>query len=174
MWVANPSLHNHLHRVEVIPLYFEIRYPAIPLGGLHIAVPEKILDGAEIGIRVEQLRGHRVSEMVTGNPEFRLAGIILHTLLYAANGDGIACTSPLFDQKDSVGFGWRPYPEIACQSEERVIAHIDDPVLRPLPIFDDDFSLLEVQYTQAEMSNLFHTKTTPEHQHEHGPIPIPL
>jgi hypothetical protein len=67
MWVADPSLHDHLHRVEVIPLYFEIRYPAIPLGGLYITVPKKILDSAEIGIRVEQLRGHRVSEMVTGN-----------------------------------------------------------------------------------------------------------
>jgi hypothetical protein len=46
MWVADPSLHDHLHRVEVIPLYFEIRYPAIPLGSLYVTVPEKILDGA--------------------------------------------------------------------------------------------------------------------------------
>ena len=94
MWVADPSLHDHLHRVEVIPLYFEIRYPAIPLGGLYITVPEKILDGAEIGIRVEQLRGHRVPEMMAGNPEFRLMGIILHPLLYAAGGDQEKSSAP--------------------------------------------------------------------------------
>ena len=154
MWVADPSLHDHLHRIEVISLHFEIRYPAIPLGRLYIAVPKKILDGAEIGIRIEQLRGHRVPEMMTGNPEFRLTGIILHTLLYAANGDGISRTGPFFDQKDSFGFGWRPYPEIARQSEERIIAHIDDPVFGSLAIFDDDFSLFEVQHTQGEIERL--------------------
>ena len=99
MWVADPSLHDHLHRIEVIPLYFEIRYPAIPLGGLYIAVPKKILDGAEIGIRIEQLRGHRVPEMMTGNPELRLTGIILHALLYAANGDGLPVQVPFSTRK---------------------------------------------------------------------------
>jgi len=174
MWVANPSLHDHLHRVEVIPLHFEIRYPAVPLGGLHIAVPKEILDGAEIGICIEQLRGHRVPEMVTGNPEFCFTGIILHALLDAANGNGIALTGPFFDQKDPGGFGARPYPEIIRQSEERIIAHIDNPVFRPLAIFDDDFSLFEVHHTQSEMSHFLHTKAAPEHQHEHGQIPMPL
>ena len=100
MWVADPPLHDHLHRVEVIPLHFEIRYPAIPLGRLYVAVPEKILDRAEIGIRIEQLRGHRVPEMMARNPELCLMSIILHPLLYTANGDGIARTGSFFNQKD--------------------------------------------------------------------------
>ena len=174
MWVADPSLHDHLHRVEVISLYFEIRYPAIPLGGFYVTVPEKILDGAQIGIRIEQLRGHRVPEMMAGNSEVRLTGVIFHTLLDAANGDGVPGTGPLFDQKNPGGFGSRPHFEISRQSEERIIAHIDDPVLAPFSIFDDDFLLFEVQYTQGEMSDFLHTQATPEHQHEHGPIPMPL
>lgn len=137
-------------------------------------MPQKILNGAEISIRIEQLRGHRVPEMVAGNPEFRLMSIILHTLLYAANGDGVSRTDPFFDQKDSVGFGWRPYPEIACQSEEGIIAHIDDPIFGTLPVFDDDLLLLEVQHPQGEMGDFLHAKTTPEHHHEHGPVPMPL
>jgi len=74
---ASRLLHDHLHRIEVVPLHLEIRHPAIPLGRLYIAVPEKILDGAQIGIRIEQLRSHRVPEMVTGKTELCLTGIIL-------------------------------------------------------------------------------------------------
>jgi hypothetical protein len=113
-------------------------------------------------------------EMVTGNPEFRLTGIILHTLLNATNGDGIPRTGSFFDQKDLFGFGRWSHPEIACQSKQSVMTHIDDPILGPLSIFDDDFLLLEVQHTQCEMSDFLHAKATPEHQHEHGSIPISL
>jgi hypothetical protein len=113
-------------------------------------------------------------EMVAGDPELCFTSIILHTLLYAANGDGTPCTGPFFNQKDFFGFGRGPYPEIVRQSEERIIAHIDDTVFGPLAIFDDDLSLLEVQHPQGEMSNFLNTKATPEHQHEHGPIPMPL
>jgi hypothetical protein len=113
-------------------------------------------------------------EMVTGNPEFRLTDIILHTLLNATNGDGIPRTGSFFDQKDLFGFGRWSHPEIACQSKQSVMTHIDDPILGPLSIFDDDFLLLEVQHTQCEMSDFLHAKATPEHQHEHGSIPISL
>jgi len=171
---ASRSLHDHLHRIEVVPLHFKIRYPAIPLGRLYIAVPKKILDGAQIGIRIEQLRGHRVPQMVTGNTKFRLARIILHTLLDTANRDGTPRTDPFFNQEDFFGFGRGPYFEIVRQSEECIIAHIDDPVFGSLAVFDDDFPLLEVQHTQGELSHFLNTKATPEHQHKHGPIPMPL
>jgi hypothetical protein len=62
-------------------------------------VSKKILDGAEIGICIEQLRGHRVPEMVARNSEFCLMGVILHTLLNAAYEDGIPRTSPYFSPK---------------------------------------------------------------------------
>ena len=54
------------------------------------------------------------------------------------------------------------------------MTHIDDPVFGSLAVFDDDFSLFEVQHSQGEIGDFLHTKATPEHQHEHGPIPIPL
>jgi hypothetical protein len=113
-------------------------------------------------------------EVVTGNPEFRLTGIILHTLLYAAYRDGIPRTGPFFDQKDSFGLGWWPHLEIVCQSKESVVAHIDDPVFGTLAIFNDNFSLFKVQHTQGEMGDFFNAKPTPDHQHEHGPIPVTL
>jgi len=31
VWDACPSLHDQLHGIEVIPLYFKIRYPAVAL-----------------------------------------------------------------------------------------------------------------------------------------------
>jgi len=137
-------------------------------------VSQKILDGAEIGVRIEKLSGHCVPKMVAGNPEFGLAGIILHTLLDAANGDGISRTGPFFDQKDLFGSGYGSCPEIVCKSKESVITHINDPVFGSLPVFDNDFSLLEVQHSQSEIGDFLNTEPTSEHQHEHGPIPMPL
>ena len=91
--------HDHLHRVEVIPLHFEIRYPAVALRGLDVAVPEKILDRAQIGIGVEKLRGHRVPQMMTGNAELGFTGIKLHALLDAANREGLAVQGPFWTRK---------------------------------------------------------------------------
>ena len=81
-------LHDHLHGVEVIPLYLEIGDPAVALRGLDVAVPEQILDRAQIGIGVEKLRGHRVPQMMTGDAELFFAGIELHALLDAADPTG--------------------------------------------------------------------------------------
>jgi hypothetical protein len=45
------------HRFEVIPLYFEIGDPAVSLRGLDVAMPEQILDRAQIGIGLVCLPG---------------------------------------------------------------------------------------------------------------------
>ena len=58
--IADRPQSDHLHRIEVVSLYFEIRYSAVSLSGLHIGVPQEVLDGAQIRIRIEKLRGHRV------------------------------------------------------------------------------------------------------------------
>ena len=39
-------------------------------------MPEKILDGANIGIRIEQLRGHRVPEDKISRPKTHLRKLI--------------------------------------------------------------------------------------------------
>ena len=92
--------HDHLHGVEVIPLDLEIRDPAVALRGLDVAVPEQILDRAQIGIGVEKLRGHRVPQMMTRDAEPGFAGIKLHALLDAADRDGLTTARPLLNQED--------------------------------------------------------------------------
>ena len=103
--LASRCLHDHLHRVEVIPLHFEIGDPAVALRGLDVAVPEQILDRAQIGIGIEQLRGHRVPQMMTGDAELCFAGIVLHALLDAANRDGLTRAGSLLHQEDLPGSG---------------------------------------------------------------------
>ena len=93
-------LHDHLHGVEVIPLDLEIGDPAITLRGLDVAVPEQILDRAQIGIGVEKLRGHRVPQMMTGDAKLGFAGIELHALLDAADRERLACAGALLNQED--------------------------------------------------------------------------
>ena len=68
---------------------------------------------------------------------------------------------PFSTRKILLDFGSRPHPQIGCQSEKRIIAHIDDPIFGTLPVFDDDLLLLEVQHPQGEMGDFLHAKTTP-------------
>ena len=57
--------HHHLHRLEVIPLDFEIRDLAISLRGLNPGMPKEIMDAHQIGIGIEKLGCHRMPELVT-------------------------------------------------------------------------------------------------------------
>jgi len=97
--------YDQLHGIEVIPLDLEIGDSAVALRGLDVAVPEQILDRAQIGIGVEKLCGHRVTQMMTGDAKPGFAGIELHALLDAADRDGLATARPLLNQKDLPGAG---------------------------------------------------------------------
>ena len=55
IWVASRSLHDHLHGFIVIPSDLEIGDPAIALGCGDMGMSQKILDGGERGIGVQEL-----------------------------------------------------------------------------------------------------------------------
>jgi len=46
------SLHDDLHGLEVIPSYFRVGYPAVPLCRPDRVVPQEILDRREIGVGI--------------------------------------------------------------------------------------------------------------------------
>ena len=69
---------------------------------------QEILNGAEIGIGVEQLGGHGMPEMMTGHLDPGLAGISFHAPLNAADGDRLPLTRLLFRQENLSRTGWRP------------------------------------------------------------------
>jgi hypothetical protein len=63
--VPRRSLHNHLHGFAVISLDFQVGHPAVTLAGSDGVVPQQVLDGGEIGIGMEHLRGHGMTQMMT-------------------------------------------------------------------------------------------------------------
>ena len=137
--------HDDVHRVEVIPLNLEIGDSAVALRGLDVAVPEKILDCAQIGIGVEKLRGHRVTQMMTGDAELCSTGIQLHALLDAADREGLPRAGALLNQEELSGSAGRPDPQVIDQGLMGIVAQIDDPVFAALAIFDKKLPMLEVQ-----------------------------
>lgn len=141
-------LHDHLHGIEVIPLNLEIGDSTIALRGLDVAVPEQILDRAQIGVGIEQLRGHRVPQMMTGDAELCFAGIELHALLDAANRERLTRAGALLHQEDAPGPAGRPDPQIVHERLMGIVAQVDDPVLAALPILDEHLPMLEVQDTE--------------------------
>ena len=124
--------HYDLHGFEVIPSYFRVRYPAVPLCGSDGVVPQEILDRREIGIGIQHLCGHRMAKMMTGDSQVRFVGIILHPFLDAADGYGLSGKRPFLYQKDFFYFIGRSHPEVLQESSKRVVADIDNPILLSL------------------------------------------
>ena len=46
-------------------------------------MPEKVLDGDHLGLRIEQLSGHGVAQLVAADPEPGLSRIVLDSFLDA-------------------------------------------------------------------------------------------
>ena len=57
-------IYRYRYGIKVVSLYFEIADPAITLSCFYAAVSQKILDGDQIRISVEQLGGHGVAQLV--------------------------------------------------------------------------------------------------------------
>ena len=51
--LTSSLIHDHVHSLEVVSLYFDVGDRAVPLRGPDPAVTEKILDGDEICIGIE-------------------------------------------------------------------------------------------------------------------------
>ena len=60
------SLQYNVDGLIVVSLHFEIGDPAITLGRCYFAVAQEVLYGDEIGISIQQLGCHRMSQMMTG------------------------------------------------------------------------------------------------------------
>ena len=58
-------MQDNVDGLIVISLHFKIRNSAVALGCCNTAVAQQILNGGKIGIGIQQLSGHRVSQMVT-------------------------------------------------------------------------------------------------------------
>ena len=48
-WIRMGSLHDLLHRLEVVRLHLQVGDLAVTLGGGHRFVSEQILDGSQVG-----------------------------------------------------------------------------------------------------------------------------
>lgn len=82
--LINPgSFYYLLFGFKVISLHFEIAYPEITLG-FDSSVTEEILDGYQICIGVEHLRGHSVAQLVAADIQADLFCVMLHAILNAA------------------------------------------------------------------------------------------
>ena len=64
--VLSRLLQNHLHRLVIISLDFEVGNARIPLCGFDSGVSQQILDGDKVRISIDQLGSHGVAKMMTG------------------------------------------------------------------------------------------------------------
>ena len=78
-------LQDHLHGLVVVSLDLEVRYPAVPLGGRNLAMPQEVLDGSKVSIGVEKLRGHGVAKPMTRDVQPALSRIAFDPLLDASD-----------------------------------------------------------------------------------------
>src|SRR5271157_407400 len=90
LMIVNPSagepllhgaLYDELDSFVVITLYLRVRHAAVALGRGDVRMPEKVLDGRDIRIGIEELRGHRVAQTVTGDFNLTLPCIVFDTFL---------------------------------------------------------------------------------------------
>lgn len=70
-----------------------------------------------------------------------------------------------------MAFGLSPEPEVGTESPCGIITEVDDPVLPPFGIIDDEPSSEEVYGPDGEVCHLSHPEAAAKHEHEHGPIP---
>jgi hypothetical protein len=74
---------------------------AVPSGSHDAAVTKQILDGDDVRIGIEHLRGHGVPQLVAADIQACLFCIMLHAILNAANLYGFAFKAALINQKQA-------------------------------------------------------------------------
>ena len=87
-------LQDHLHGLVVVSLDLEVRYPAVALRGGNLAMPQEVLNGRQISIGVEKLRGHGVAKPMTRDVESALSRIVFDPLLDASTDSGLPLIGP--------------------------------------------------------------------------------
>jgi len=56
------SFAGPLHGLVVVSLDLEVRYPTVALRGGNLAMAQEILDGRQVRVGIEKLRGHGVAK----------------------------------------------------------------------------------------------------------------
>ena len=91
---------KHLvHGVVVITSNLRVGDPAIPLCGFNARVIQQVLDGDQISIGVEHLRGHRMAKLMATDSQTCSAGIELHAMLDATSLQRFALKRPVLSTK---------------------------------------------------------------------------
>jgi hypothetical protein len=78
-------LQNDLHGFVIVSLDLEVGYATVALRCGNLAMPQEILDGSEVSIGVEELRGHGVAKSMTRDIEAALSRIGFDPLLDASH-----------------------------------------------------------------------------------------
>lgn len=102
-------------------------------------MPQEVLDGHQGGVGIEKLGGHGVPQLVTGDLEPGLVGVMFQALLDAPHRDGLTPTSAFVHQKNLFDPAGRPHPQILDQGLIGISAQVDHPVLGALAIVDNDW-----------------------------------
>ena len=79
-------LQDHLHRLVVVSLDFEVGDPAVPLGRGNLTMAQEVLNSSQVRIGVEKLSGHGVAEAMAGDVQPAFSCIGFHPLLDASHG----------------------------------------------------------------------------------------
>ena len=72
------TLHHLGNRLLVVPLDLEIGHLAITLRGLDAGMTQEILDRHQVRIGIEQLCGHRVTQLMAAYFQSGFPGVVLH------------------------------------------------------------------------------------------------
>lgn len=135
---------------------------------------QKILNRNQIGIRIQELRRHRMTELMTGNIQSCLACIVLHPFLNAPNRDRLPFAGSFIDQKNLLDLRSRAAFQIISEGVIGIVAHIHNPIFVPLALTNQDPSLSQVEVLEMQVRHFLHPQSTPQHQDEERPVPQPF
>ena len=109
---------------------------------------EEILDGDHFGLRIEQLSGHGVAQLVAADPERGLSRIVFDSFLDAPDRDGISFERAFFNKEDAPCSRGTPDSEVIDKSLFGIVADVHDPLLAALGMTDKDPALPQIQVSK--------------------------
>jgi hypothetical protein len=95
-WFGTGFLHDNGHRLEIVAPDLLVREAAIPLSGRDPGVTEEILDRGKLRLSIEHVSGHRVTQVMTGDREAGLPGVVFHAFLDPADRERMATVGAFF------------------------------------------------------------------------------
>ena len=112
-----------------------------------------------------------MSQMVTGYLEACLFCIILHSFANPSARERPASKGAFLIQEDPLALRLWPELEVGTERARGIITEVDDPVLPPFGIIDDEPSSYEVYGPEGETCHLSHPEPAAKPEREHGPVP---